>query len=312
MLPWNQARSLIVPVLRATTSPAQAWAAAATDPERALVRRRFVPFLHALLAVEHEDRLAFVSAGDLAAWGVDQAEAETWARMNLDPVAGLRQRTDGLWQLAVGDGNDASRLLLPRWLASFRDKVEGLPLAIAPYPGALLVGGEPQAGLLAELAARAWASEGGPISPALYTVDEQERVVPYVGGRPREVALAVENAHKRLAHREYERQREAIEALYDALFARFGLLDDPASGRLVQVSAWTEGSEPWLPVCDVVVLHPAQGDSVWVPFRELVAHAGACLAVVEDLEPPRLRAQGWPSGVAWERLVAAGIAQGGS
>ncbi len=309
MSDWNEIRGRLVPVLRATTTPAQAWTAAATDPERALVRRRFVPFLHALLAVDHDDHLAFVSAGDLLGWGVDQAEAETFARMNLDPVAGLTLRPDGLWQLAAGDGHEASRLLLPRWLAAFRDRVEGLPLCAAPHARLLLVGGEAQAGLLAELAAQAWETEGNPISPALYTVDEADRVVPYVGGRPREVALAVENAHKRLARREYERQRELLGDLYHTLFARFGLLDDPESGRLLQVTAWTEGSEPLLPLADVVVLHAADGSASWVPFRALLTHAQDHLAVWQDLEPPRFRTLGWPTGAVWEKLMEAAIAR---
>ena len=304
---WEAAAPRLYPVLRSTTSPEQALAAAARDPSRALVRARVAPFLHQLLVLDHGDHVVYVTRADLERWEIAADDARIVALTNLQEGSGLTQRSDGLWSVEVGDGYDASRLLLPAVLKAFADQVQGRVLAAVPHARCLLVGGEDQAGLLQTEALRLWESEGQPVSPCLYHA-EGSGLLPYVGGKTPEVALAIERAVKQFAKREYERQREQLEGLFEVLVARFGLLEDEASGRLIQVCSWTEGTAPLLPMADIVVLHPTEGESVWVPFRVLHHVLPDALPVWEDLEPPRFATRRWPSAAEWGQLVESSLA----
>ena len=304
---WEAAAPLLYPVLRSTTSPDQALAAAARDSSRALVRQRVAPFLHQLLVLDHGDHVVYVTRADLERWDVAADDARIVALTNLQEGSGLRQRDDGLWSVEVGDGYDASRLLLPAVLRGFTEAVEGRVLAAVPHARCLLVGGEEQAELLQREAMRLWETEGQPVSPCLYHA-EGGGLLPYVGGRTPEVALAIERAHKQFAKREYERQREQVESLFEVLVARFGLLEDEETGRLIQVCSWTEGTAPLLPMADIVVLHPTEGESIWVSFRVLHHTLPDALPVWEDLEPPRFATRRWPSAEEWQVLVENSVA----
>lgn len=306
---FEAARSLLLPVLKSVSRPAAALRAAAADPDKALVRKRLVPFLHTLLALDGPDRLTYVSRGDLDDWGVSAKDAFALAMGNLDPTHGLR-RWEGLWRLDANDGLDASRLCLPGWLRAFEGKVDGAPMAIVPAPRILLVGGESDAARLLSIAREGWEREGGPISPCAYTL-AFGKLVPYMPRADHPLRLVAENQQKMLIRREYEQQRETLESIYDLTIARVGLLEEQGTGRLITVSSWTEGTDPLLPVCEVVVLHPREGDALWVPWKALAEVAEAQLRLDDSLDPPRIGATGWLSDQAWAALAAVAVKQGG-
>ena len=306
------AQPLLVPLLRPTSEPPQALRAAALDPARALVRQRVVPFLHTLLAVDHGTHLKFVSVGQLADWDVHPDLAFGFARENLDPTTGLRQREDGLWALASGDGYDAARLALPGWLAAWSG--DRPVLAAVPHSRLLLVCPDwtPERAMqLLALARDAWEASGDPLSPALYTVGPDARLAPWVASEPGSLQTASANAHKELAHRTYQRQREALADLLDENApARHGLIRDEESGRLLSVCAWTEGTRPLLPLTDVVVMHPQQGEALWLPLQALAERLPGCFTPWPDLDPPRIRPSRWPAEPEWKQLAVVAIKRG--
>jgi len=204
-MPWIGKHGSLVPLLRGVTSPPQAWAAAAHDPALAIVRRRVLPFLHAVLATDEGNHYSFVTRRDLALWDTDAQRAFADAMAHLSPNDGLCPGPiAGTWALHAGDGNDAARLLLPGWLRAFSTATKSRPLAVVPHARHLVVGNASQVEPLVELATQEYESEGSPVSPAPYTIGDDGSLVPFVG-HPSAVV-----AHKRLACDQYERQREII------------------------------------------------------------------------------------------------------
>ncbi len=305
---FNDARPLLLPVLKSVSQPAAALRAAAADPDRALVRKRLVPFLHTLLAIDGPDKLTYVSRGSLDEWGVSAKDAFALAMGNLDPTHGL-SRWEGLWRLDSNDGLDASRLCLPGWLRAFEGRVDGAPMAIVPAPRILLVGGEADAERLLSIAREGWEREGSPISPCAYTL-AFGKLVPYMPTQGHALRVTAENQQKMLIRREYEQQRDVLEGIYDLTIARVGLLEEAGTGRLITVSSWTEGTDPLLPVCEVVVLHPQDGDALWVPWKSVAEVAEGQMQLDDSLDPPRVRASGWMSDQAWAALAAVAVRQG--
>src|SRR5262249_46032673 len=123
-----------------------------------------------------------------------------------------------LWIVASNDSYEASRLLVPGWLASFRDRVDGNPIAIVPERSLLLVGGDARVEMVERLLDKAegrFVASTRSVSPALYTVDADGRVIPYVGyaGHPLETRLRL--AHERLAAYEYDCQKRALDELHE-------------------------------------------------------------------------------------------------
>src|SRR5687768_2920498 len=91
---WDDARELLLPVLRPVTVPAKG------DP----LRRPVSPFLHELVVVDLPELRLFVEPAHVRRWGVRPDEVFGAAAQNLPPTTGLVQRPDGLWELAAGDG----------------------------------------------------------------------------------------------------------------------------------------------------------------------------------------------------------------
>ncbi len=124
-----------------------------------------------------------------------------------DRSASIYDQTDGpLFVVSTDDMYESSRLLIPGWLASFRGKVEGAPVAIVPHASLLLVGGSACPTMISRLvaiAAREFDASPRHVSPALYTVDESDRVVPYLSD-----AVDVCVAEHKLASWEYTRQKQ--------------------------------------------------------------------------------------------------------
>mgnify|MGYP006979905803 CR=1 FL=1 len=307
-LSWDDARARLVPVLRPVTEPAQAWRVALTDPAAALVRAVALPMLHTLVAIEDDATRTFVSRAQAEAWGVDPADVVRQATENLAARAteGLRPRIEyGLWQLAAGDGLEASRLMLPGWLAGFRDTVKGRPVAIVPAPRVLLVGGDGAVGQierLVGLGADGYRGAAQGLSPVPYTVDDHGKVVPWAPeGHP--LAAAARASQRLLDVMCFAAQRDQLAGA--------------ELGHVPVVKLLREGVEsytvcPWGPheggtllaETDLVQLD----DGALVPFAAVRRHAGGALEAT-PLRPARWRAR-WPVEAVRRRLADEAIQLG--
>jgi len=301
-LSWDEARELLSPVLRPITEPAQAWRVALADPSAALVRTTSLPMLHTLVAIEFDQQRMFVSRAQADSWGVDPAEVVRQATENLAARAteGLRPRIEyGLWQLASGDGLEASRLILPGWLAGFRDTVKGRPVAIVPAPRVLLVGGDEAVGQierLVSLGADGYRGAAQGLSPVPYTVDDHGKVVPW-GPAEHPLGAAARASQRLLDVMCYAAQRDQ--------------LADAELGHVPVVKLLREGDEsftvcPWGPHEGGTLLAETDlvqiDDGPLVPFSAVRKLAGGALEAT-PLRPTRWRAR-WPAQATRDKLAA--------
>jgi hypothetical protein len=283
----------------------------------------FAPFLRVLAALDAPDGLGLVGEPHLAAWGVSADEVRAAAERNVARLPGIApevyDRSRGtIWHLPERDGHEASRLLLPGWLAAFRGKVAGRPLAIVPDRSSVWIGGDgrPDAvALLAEMAQRQYRSSPRRISPALYTADEAGRVVPYRREGQGEPERAVALGHATLALDEYARQRPLLERLVsaagrDLFVASLSAIARQPGGMPITYAVWTEGVPTLLPRADAVALvagNPAAPSwTALVAFDALARIAGAALTEEPVPGPPRFRTAAWlaPEQVARARAGA--------
>ncbi len=274
---WESARDRVFPSLRLCTDPATpAWSAP------------FQPMLHEVLVFEGPDGRVVVDDALGRAWGVDAAAAREQAHRNLAARAteGLTPRKElGLWQLAAGDGYEASRLLLSGWLAAFEGLVPGRPVAIAPAPRVLLVGGDGAIGQierLVQLGADAFRGASPGVSPVPYTLDERGALRPWAPeGHPlRDAALA---SGRLLVATAYAAQREG-------LVGRGPIVAAVTIDRGQTVASW--GPAPggtMLPDVDAVDIEGV-GRVPWAAARRALRGALEEL----PLRPPRWLAR-WPA-----------------
>lgn len=291
----------LVVVVRSATRPTVAMQAAATNPDRALVRRRLTPFLHLLLARDLPDRTAYVNKEQLDSWGVDPLEAWMHGAGVLDPSAGLEQLDDQVWGMAC-DAYSSSRLILPRWLQAFRDTVGDEPLAAVPHGGRVLVAGREHAHALLARAGREYDHASIPVSPALYTASALGEVRPWVPDPDHPARAAQRAAFARLAQTEYQRQASILADLYES--PRFVPIAtrEARDGTLLTVAHWRETDGPSvLPDADVTVLTPATGSPLAVATGLLVQRLG--LREWPELHPRRWQAPRWPDAATWTGLM---------
>ncbi len=319
-LPWEQARELLLPVLRASTFGMSLQPQPA--PERELVGRRTLPFLRELLVMDLSESAMFVQRRHLEKWGVDEAEAFAAAHANLsrlpdDGVELYDQEHGPLWTVETRDTYETSRLLRPGFLASFAGRVEGRPIAILPERSTLLIGGDARPELvarLAESAEREYAAASRCLTPAMYTVDDAGQVVPYRHPGHDALAHRVRLAHVRLALAEYHAQKEALDALHkeqdvDVFVASYSATARKRDELPISWCVWARDVDALLPETDMVaVSHAANADDFFtVPWTEVLRIAGGCLTPVPELWPPRHRTTGKPSPEVLAQLRAAQV-----
>jgi hypothetical protein len=312
---WAEVKSRIVPVLRASTL----FLGAIEAEEKMPLTRPFLPFVVETLAIDSPDSLQFVVPSSLEDWGVDAEALFAVAREN---AVGYFGRNDGvdiydasapypLWHVSADDDYEPSRLLVPGWLASFRGKVSGRPVAILPERATLLIGGDGDERCLKrliEMAERECAASRRSISPALYTVDDAGSVVPLVLAEGHPLAKDVALGHVKLAVGEYQTQKEILQArLGDDVFVASYTGVQAPDGSVFSYATWTEGVHTLLPETDEVALISGNMDDPTVrrvAWGRLVEIAGRYLTRVPNLEPPRWRVTEWPDAATLERLAA--------
>jgi hypothetical protein len=311
-LTWDEARGALVPILRGATYGIELWA---SQPDAAPLRRPFLPFLDVVVALDEPRTMSLVGRSKVAGWGITEEEVLAAVQRNLrlfaeTPIQ-LHDDVHGpLWIVASDDTYEASRLLVPGWLASFRGRVDGNPTAIVPDRALVLVGGDARVEMLRRLlekADREFNASTRRVSPALYTVDKDDAVVPYAPPADHPLAAEVRLAHEQLANYEYGTQKAALDEAYeregrDVFVANYQVYRTKAggvgsTGGVRSLSVWTQGVETYLPRTEVVVLLTpgATPDDdptvVEVPFEELLHR----LTPVAGLHPARFATGEFPS-----------------
>ena len=301
---WDEARETLVPVLRGATYGLEIWA---QEPKAGFVRRPFLPFVDIVVAMDRPTSMSFVGRGTVERWKLEEREVFEAAagRVHLlgDKSVDLYDDTHGsLWVVTSNDSYESSRLLVPGWLAAFRGRVEGNPIAIIPERATLMVGGDGRPEMIERLldkAEREFAASNRRLSPALYTIDEAGKVVPY--NRPESDVLATKAkiAHLNLGRYEYGVQKTELDKLYEATghdvyVASYDVLRarDGTSPR--SFSVWTRGVRTYLPETEKVMLL-ITGDEGGKPKAVVEARFEAIrdrLTPVPDVHPARFETTG--------------------
>jgi hypothetical protein len=286
-LAWAEARERLVPVICAATFGTHAPTDALGDGN-ALVRMSLAPFVDVLVVVDHQTKTRYVTAAQLARWGV---HAETLLREAVASfgrrwscrVEVLDEQHGPLYVVVADDDYASSRLMLPGWLASFRDHVDGEPIAIVPRRDLLVVGGSARPEMvarLADMAERELAGSPRAVSCALYTVDHDDGIIPYDDG-----SSVAHLAHEKLAVHEYALQADLLAedpAWEDVFVAAYSLCALP-DGTVYSYAAWNEGVDTLLPDVEWISLVSDEHGVIEVPF-EVVADR---LMPVPGLRPKR-------------------------
>ena len=303
---WDSACETFVPVLRGATYGLEMWL---QKPRAEFVRRPFLPFVDRIVAMDRLRSMVFVSRGTVERWEVDEGQvfdaADARVPLLADPSVDIYDVTHGpLWVVTTNDTYESSRLLVPGWLASFRGKVQGRPIAIAPERSTLMVGGDARPDMverLLEKAEREFGASNRRLSPAPYTVDDEDRVVPYVRPEADALGIKVKLAHERLAAYEYGHQKEALEGAYakagpDVFVASYRVYG--AEGAMPRsLCVWTQGIRSYLPRTDRVAM-VVPGDREGEPAKVTVEVAFEAvvdrLTAVPGLHPPRYETGSFP------------------
>jgi uncharacterized protein YtpQ (UPF0354 family) len=311
-LSWDEARERLVPVLRSATV-FQSFAA-----EKAPLRRPFLPFLIECVALDSDASMSFVNRGHADKWGVDAAAIFEAAQANAaryfgeDDVARYPGGSQH-WHVARDDSYETSRLLLHGWLAGFAGRVAGRPVAIVPSRSRLIVGGDgDEAGLreLIEGAQREFSAAARRLSPVLYTVDDDGRVIPLA--LPPTHPLANDVALKQLvfASYEYGAQQEYLQqAVGDDTFVASMTAIQRDDGSTFSYTTWAEDVPSLLPRADLIFF-AGEGDAkaFGVPWARVIDLVGDCLCLEPGHDPPRWRTDRWPDAVTLEKLRADAVA----
>lgn len=282
----------VQPMLRLVLRPCTANAIFTPDGQLNVpMGRPAMPHLSILVVVDRPTSMAYVSEKQVEGWETTVDEVFAAAAKNLGAFQGeleLYDRRHGpLFTLPGNDDYAASRLLVPGWLASFRGKVEGRPLAIIPERSTLFVGGDQNPELvqwLTETAQREFEKANRSISPAVYTVDEAGQVVPYARAGADALAHLVRRGHAILAAREYAEQKAVLDPYHQKqdldLFVATATLMLRKDGRPFSYCVWPDGIEALLPRTDLVVVMGGEPNtpSAWshtVPFAKAQEIGGA-------------------------------------
>lgn len=307
--PWEQVR----PRLRAVLRPAFS-TAAELDAHNPLVAEPVAPALRAHLVVDEPTSMRYVAEDAVRRWGVSGAEALLIGRQNLAQLPQQRlalydERPVKLWHLDADDDYEVARVLAPGFLGSLRDLVEGAPVLIFPTRSLLFVAGDADPAAikrLCELAEREYLASPRSISFALYTVSDDDRLIPYLG------AEAAKAAHAKFLAAEYTRQQEELEALFarrgvDRFVAGFKLLE-LKDGRTVSFATWSFGVDGLLPEAELIVVRGRTEKTVhFVPWAQAVRIAGPLLIPEPRLFPTRWRTAAEVPEPVQEALAAAAV-----
>lgn len=314
---WEEACAVVVPVVRL------AGFGGALPVE--LVSRPLAPGLKLFSVVDHGASMAYVGATQLEKWDVTpEAIFET----GIENLANHAEDSDvepydveapyPTWHITRDDSYESSRLALPGFLASFRSKVQGNPIAIIPERSTLIIAGdghEDAVAHLARLAEREFRAAPRSISPAVYTVDERGEITPLHLPSAHPHHDLVERGHKLMTATTYEGQEERLKQQLetdgiDVFVAGYRMIAEEATGKITSWAVMPEGVDTLLPVTDVIAICGGDPETGWqfmVPFEKVLELAPGCLERDKTLEPARFRTVGWPDEETLEKLRALAV-----
>ena len=299
-LSWDEVCPLLRPVIRA---PMLVWPPG-DDPTLEPFCREILPCLREHLVLDHEHTMAFVLQFDAKRWGQPDHELYqvAYANMEEEAASGIElfdAEPSPIWHVATGDGYESSRLLLPGFLASFVERVEGRPIAIVPHRSTLFIAGDanPRTVVrLCETARREYAASPRSVSSAVYAVDHRGALVPYVRTADDEATERVRDAHLEFVGGEYSAQKQLLDKHYakneiDIFVASFSAVKTKSRGWR-SYCTWAYGVLGLLPKTDCVAIALDGRDkaqSAFVPWDEVVRIAGDQLLPEPGVFPPRWR-----------------------
>lgn len=311
---WEDAAPNLVPLLRVATF------GAAVEMAGPLVSAPFAPFLRVFLGRDSETSTSIVSREALGEWQQSEGAALTCACENLSRhvAAGLDAEPYDtsapypIWHVTRDDSYEASRLALPGYLASFRGKVRGTPIAVVPHRNLLLIAGDGDDRAIARLAQTAEAeflASPRSVSSALYTLATDDTVVPLQLPRGHALHGVVDRGHQLLRANCYAEQKTQLDARFekdgtDVFVATCQLMEDRSTKALVSFATVSRGVASLIPLADRVCFVPLDGEGTpfLVDWDVVMARAAACFETATEYDPPRVRTLGWPDAATLAEL----------
>lgn len=314
---WADAAPMLLPVLRASTFALVVELQGPVDAAKKPIRRPFATGVTEHAVIDMPTRMMVVTRSQAKDWGASDEQVLRRARENavskLEPIV---ERYDGdVFIVTSNDTYESSRLLVPGFLSAFRNRVKGTPIAIIPERAQCLVAGDADPSIvvrLLEYAEREWSASSRSISPAIYGLSDDDRVVPYVRAGNDDVAQRVRLAQLKLELREYAEQKNVLDKVHerdmiDLFVASHRAIRRNTDGRPLSLAVWTKDVDALLPVVDLLHVFEKDGKSFLVPFRTAMTVAHNHLQLDPAYDPPRVRARGWADEPTMQALERAQV-----
>lgn len=254
-----------------------------------------------------------LSDEELDAWGITFYEAMEVARQNLVDKPIQYAEIGSIYALASGDGYDATRLLLPDMLQSF--KVAGETIVMVPNRERLYVAGsEDAAGLEAMLKFVEEELQHERFISGMAYCHDGEAWQPWLPAESHPLFSQFQLHQLRTIGQVYADQAELLTQRHEATpagpsMAAFSALQEEATGRSTSYCMWLDGIESLLPKTDEILFVRPQreGQGVTILARanwaDAVAAAGDWMAP-QDMYPERWLVREFPPENALGRLPA--------
>jgi hypothetical protein len=303
---WQQARSLVRPVLRGVTAVLPS----AEHSDSGPLWRRCLPFLAEVVELDMPGG-PLVSVETALGWGVPAEEVLGQARENLAErrMSPRPPRQAGSRVLRLVDDGGmycVSHLVVDGWLAGFSEYLDTRPVAFAPDRSTLLIAADEPATLstLFEMVEEEYDQSARPVSPVAYTVDDDGRVVPYPTTLGQPLHAPAGRAERVLASAEYGRQKRWLDQFVSPHRTGSMMLSGRADGSIFSVASVTPGVATLLPRTDYVAL-VIHGDMIFLPWQAAEHILG--LKPEPDLEPARYLVEDWSSDSTTDDLREAAV-----
>lgn len=318
---WAEVRPLLRPILRPYSYSLEAPVGA-----KPLARPAF-PFLQEMVAIDMPEFRTVVYPETMQDWDVTVDEIFAVAHANLAALVDPHE-SDGKAVRRYSD-EDGSRYfsswpLVPGWLAGFRARYgHRRPVAFMPDVDTLFVVPDVP-DLLEQIYPRVeqqYRAAAHPVSPQGYTLDDNDRVVPFDQAGPHEQLAAAQRARSGLAVQEYGAQGQWLNELIDddpvEALEPFGIetafvnsvMYVPSVQGPCTVTVWGQGLLSLLPETDYIMFIAevdGQKDTLFeVPFAEVVKIVE--LTPIPGLLPIRYDVRTWPTSEQLVRLGAAAV-----
>ena len=253
-----------------------------------------------------------ISHADLDNWGTTYYEALEIARENLEQSGVMfAQIGKGFYASMIGDGFDASRMLVPSFLEKF--EVDGDLIAMAPHRDLLLVCGADDDESLKIMLGLAKSGDEGtrPLVPLPVRLDG-DQWVDWFPDPDRPCYSGFRELMFNYLSSEYGEQKRLLERLHgqenrDVFVASFTVVQQNESKKLTSFAVWTEGIESFLPQAELILFLSPHDEGTeagppasagWETVQKLFGH------LLEETEhyPARYRTLGFPSPSALAEL----------